>query len=315
MERTHGLFMLRSMRGAAASLGKLLALTAITAAASIAHVPDAQAARCNRDSIGNWKCSFQERKHTFNSNSLFGCVGMPISRHVRYEVPEGTPPAGGWPVVFYYNGFVAVGSPQQNPFDSRWWEPFGAVYGSRVLHELLDDPRGTGKKYAVIAAEAPTVGFVTQFWDTNVPFPYEYSSDACFLPDLFEEAKMGAYGPVDMTKRYAFGISSGGYNTSRMAVTFNKNSEWSALAIVAGSYATCSGPLCFIPDKLPSNHPPTKFYHGVFDFVVPVTTMNRYHEKLKSQGVPTDRELHYGGHEFGPPTVGRSGIKAWFDRF
>lgn len=301
-------------RQAGASFKKLAAFAAVATLASVAHVPQAQAARCSNDGNGNWTCAFKERSNSFRGSSLIGCYGLPLSRKVRYQVPEGTAPAGGWPVAYYYNGTVVVGSAQQNPFDARKGELFGAEYGPQIIHELLDDPSGTGKKYAVIAPEAPTIALVSQFWDTNIPVPYSMTNDACFLPDLFGEAASGAYGPINGNKRYAFGISSGGYNTSRMAVTFNGRSQWKALAIVSASYANCAGPLCVVPG-LPGNHPPTKFYHGLTDVIVPSFTSIPYYDKLRGRGVATERITHLGGHEFTSQSIGGNGIKAWFDRY
>ncbi len=157
-----------------------------------------------------------------------------------------------------------------------------------------------------------------QAWDTNMPGKYTDKGDYCFLPDLFKAVSTGRYGPpsqYNMSKRFAMGISSGGYNISRMAVTFNDDSGWSALAIVAGSYATCVGPLCSVPRVLPANHPPTKFYHGTMDFIVPIQTMRPYYERLESQGIQVEKVEHGQGHQFTKDILGSTGIKAWFDRF
>jgi hypothetical protein len=275
----------------------------------------AMADRCKANAQGRWTCTYQEIKHTFASNTGSACTGANKSRVVRWQVPEGTPPAGGWPVVFYYNGTVFFNSEATKPFTSTS-TAFGANFAEEGLHEFLDDPEGSGRKYAVIAPEAPGSAFV-QAWDTNAGV-YTGKDDYCFLPDLFKSVSEGRYGPAsqyNMNKRFALGISSGGYNTSRMAVTFNDHSEWTALAIVAGSYATCLGPFCTVPKVLPANHPPTKFYHGTADIIVGINTMRPYYERLKSQGIVTEKVEHRKGHQFTEDTVGETGAKAWFDRF
>src|SRR5690606_20839240 len=149
----------------------------------------------------------------------------------------------------------------------------------RIIHELLDDPYLTGKKYAVFVADPPASGGWVQAWHTNLVFPYAASCDAQFFPDFFGEIKSGSYGAAsqyNMSKRYAYGASSGGFNSSRMAVTYNGGSgnanTWKALGIVAAGYATCSYACGSIP-TLPANHPPTKFWHGQNDPLVPLTTM------------------------------------------
>jgi hypothetical protein len=277
----------------------------------------AQAARCQPNAQGRWICTYQERNHSFPSANglLGGCNGAAKIRNVRWQVPEGTPPAGGWPVVFFFQGTVpALDSTRAFDLNST---AFGAQYFQASLHELLDDPQGTGKKYAVIAPDA-SVKLGMRFWDTNQGGNYAAKDDACFFPDLFKEVAGGSYGPAaqfNMSKRFAFGISSGGYNTSRMAVSFNQGDQWTALAVVSASYATCAGPLCVVPRTLPANHPPTKFYHGTSDPIVPIGTMRPYFDKLSSQGVTVEKIEHKGGHEFTADVLGDTGIKAWFDRF
>src|SRR5689334_14227169 len=84
---------------------------------------------------------------------------------------------------------------------------------------------------------------------------------------------------------HATGISSGGYMTSRMAISYTP--YFRSLVIESASYCICSGALCYIPDDLPTNHPPTLFLHGELDPVVPVFTMWMYEERLDSMDIPT----------------------------
>jgi hypothetical protein len=302
---------------AARSISQIFPFTAVIVLASFSHITEAQAARCSSDSKGNWTCSYQQRDDSFNKNNGAGsCTGSSTKRHVRWQVPEGTPPSGGWPVAFYYNGTVSATSALVNPFVATKSASYGFIYLPQIIHELLDDPAGTGKKYAVIAAEAPN-NFGTEYWDTNGFSSYTSTGDYCFLPDLFSEVAGGSYGAAsqyNMSKRYAFGISSGGYNTSRMAVTFNGNNTWKALAIVSASYATCSGSNCSIPNTLPSNHPPTKFWHGTSDYTVPISTMRAYYNKLVAQGIQTEKVEGSWGHQFTAQDLGSSGVQNWFNR-
>jgi predicted esterase len=81
-------------------------------------------------------------------------------------------------------------------------------------------------------------------------------------------------------------ISSGGYMTSRMAVSYP--GKFRALAIESGSYATCSNVLCMVPNPLPADHPPTLFLHGALDVAVPLVTARAYHDQLARQGIETE---------------------------
>jgi hypothetical protein len=299
---------------------KLMALCAVFAAGALA-APRAEADRCTQNGSGSWSCT-----HSYRVN-WYSCNGIPIGRGVRWQVPEGTPPAGGWPVAFFYHGTSPADT---NPFLTQLGTLFGANYTPQIIHELLDDPSHSGKKYAVVAPEPPQAGLFLEFWNTNSVFPYSVSCDYDFFPDLFAEIKGGSYGTAsrfNMSRRYAFGISSGGYNTSRMAVTFNQAKQWyqscagwcnqntwRALAIVSASYATCAGPVCSVPN-LPSNHPPTKFWHGTGDLIVPLWTADAYFDELAGDGKPTEFQSHGGGHEFNATQLGATGVKDWFDEF
>ena len=313
-------------RTIAAMLPRALAPMALLLStwAILAPATPAAADRCTQNGAGEWECSRNYRVQTY------WCNGIPLGRGVRWQVPEGSPPPGGWPVAFLYNGSTPA---DLDPFAPSAAERLiGAAFGidtfPEIIHELLDDPHGTGKRYAVIAPEPPQAGIVVEFWNTNVVFPYSISCDYDYFPDLFAEIKSGRFGSAsqyDMDRRYAFGISSGGYNTSRMAVTFNQKKKWDqgcsawcnedtwrALAIVAASYATCGGPLCSIPN-LPNNHPPTKFWHGTADIIVPLWTADDYADALDDDGVQTDFVVHGAGHELNSTMLDASGIKAWFD--
>jgi len=224
-----------------------------------------------------------------------GVVG---ARQVIYQTPLGTPPSGGWPVVLIYQGSFF-------PLDNFTYysnQPFGGFYEGKLVRTLLDNG------YAVIAPSAPA----DLFWQTNIPGlaqAYELSTDYDFLGNVLAAIAAGHFGPLNAQRQYATGISSGGYNTSRMAVSFP--GLFRALAIQSGSYATCSGPLCVIPE-LPSDHPPTLFLHGFVDVVVPWWSMDLYYDRLLQQGVETARHTEaLGGHEWFAASPGK--ILTWFN--
>lgn len=129
--------------------------------------------------------------------------------------------------------------------------------------------------------------------------------------EIFERIEDGDFGPLDSTSLFATGISSGGYMTSRMAVSYP--GRFRALAIHSASYATCSGPLCSVPEDLPADHPPALFLHGELDPTVPVATMRAYADALSAQGTPVETVIDpAGGHEW----IAEAPIEipAWFAR-
>ncbi len=225
-----------------------------------------------------------------------GIVGQ---RRVIYQTPVGTPPAAGWPVVLIYQGsFFAL---EDFDYDDRL--PFGGYYEGKLVQALLDNG------YAVVAPAAPA----DLAWQTNLPGlrnAWELGTDYDFLGNVFDAIAAGQFGPLDAQRRYATGISSGGYNTSRMAVSFP--GEFRALAIQSGSYATCGGPACSVPSILPADHPPTLFLHGFIDAVVPWWTMNLYYTRLQDQGIESSLYTEsLGRHAWFASSPQR--ILAWFD--
>ena len=223
------------------------------------------------------------------------------TRKVIYQVPAGTPPAGGWPVVYFYQGsFFALDS---FVYYSNAWA--GKLYNEgKTIKKLLDNG------YAVIAPSAPA----DLFWHTNIPglsgALYPTSTDYTFINNIIQGVRDGRFGPLNPNRQYATGISSGGYNTSRMAVSFP--GKFKALAIQSGSYASCSGPLCVVPDTLPADHPPTTFIHGFIDTIVPWWSMDMYYDRLLHQGIETARYTEpLGNHEWFDASPGI--ILAWFN--
>lgn len=223
-------------------------------------------------------------------------------REVHWQVPTGTPPEGGWPAVMVFQGSL---------FSSEYsWESgpgasYGAYNQTRMIAALLESG------YAVIAPEAHYNG--STYWDTNIaPWAYawESSSDHRFILEIFEEIEDGTFGEINPERLYATGISSGGYMTSRMAVSYP--GRFKALAIASASYATCAGYICYVPGELPFDHPPTLFLHGELDSIVPSYTMEDYAEELAEQEIPTRQIIdEEAGHEWLEATP--EAVTGWFD--
>ena len=222
-------------------------------------------------------------------------------RTVVYETPLGAAPGGGWPGVVYFQGSLIPG---HGAFDATASAPFDQYDLTRTIGALLDHG------YAVIAPDAASNG--STFWETNIP-PYATSWPGCpddvLMQALFAAVSAGALGPIDAGRLYAMGISSGGFMTSRMAVSYQ--GKFRALVDHSGSYATCSA-VCVVPTPLPTDHPPTLFMHGGADAVVPLTAIQPYIDALVAEGheakLVTDADA---GHQWLPE--GPQVIPAWFD--
>lgn len=232
------------------------------------------------------------------TTSIAGANG--VDRDVHHAVPAGTPPAGGWPVALLFQGSFF---PAETFFEGAEGDLFGGLYQARLTSLLLD------AGYAVLAPNAHQNG--TLFWDTNIP-PWSGSWSGCpddvFLTNIFAAIDAGTFGPLDSGSMVASGISSGGYMTSRMAVSYP--GRFRALAIQSGSYATCGGSLCIVPE-LPADHPPTLFVHGRLDVVVPLFTTEPYRNRLADQGTAFDTRIDdTAGHNWF--SGGPEAIVQWF---
>lgn len=235
------------------------------------------------------RCTETETRVSCPKETLEIATTALVKRTVYWQIPNGTPPAAGWPVAVMFQG--SLFSSERN-FDATKGQPFGAYYQALTLKKLLD------AGYAIVAPEAHMSG--QTFWDTNVP---PWSTSWAGAPDdrlmilLFAAMAEGQLGPLDTNRLFATGISSGGYMTSRMAVSYP--GRFRALAIQSASYATCSGPLCSVPAQLPADHPPTLFLHGAADLTVPITTMREYRDRLQTQGREVSTiENPSAGHEW-----------------
>ncbi len=222
------------------------------------------------------------------------------NRDIAFEVPLGIAPANGWPAVVYFQGSFVTGT---SAFSAQVGSPFGEYNLTLTVKALLD------AGYAVIAPNAAMMG--STFWETNVP-PYSTSwagsPDDIFITRTLAAIASGAFGPIDSARLYAMGISSGGFMTSRMAISYR--GVFRALADHSGSFATCSA-ICSVPTPLPADHPPVLFLHGDTDTVVPMSAVRPYLDALAAEGHDTQLVTDANaGHEWLAAAV--SSIPAWF---
>ncbi|MFO0550508.1 MAG: hypothetical protein U0271_19090 [Polyangiaceae bacterium] len=210
------------------------------------------------------------------------------TRQVHFMTPATDAPDEGFPVAILFQGSFHSA---EGMWSSTRGDDFGGFHETELVEALLD------AGFAVVTPETRFDG--STFWDTNVvPFSsdWELSEDNELMLALLDAIDAGELGPLDDDRLYAAGISSGGYMTSRMAVSYP--GRFRRLAIQSASYATCSGALCVVPE-LRSDHPPTLFLHGQSDLIVPIGTMRDYAGALASMGVQAPRfEDPSAGHEW-----------------
>ena len=208
-----------------------------------------------------------------------------MSRDVYWQFPASAAPAAGFPAVLVYQGSFFAPSTTWNEVPSTTL--FGGIQQARMQALLLEHG------FTVIAPTA----IAGVAWQTNTGGSWESSGDKTFIDALLVEIGNGTFGPVDVSRLYATGISSGGYMTSRMALSYP--GVFRALVINAGSFATCAGIACILPATLPANHPPTRFLHGRADLTVPLFTAENYRQALVAQGFEADLIIDdAAGHEW-----------------
>lgn len=245
------------------------------------------------------RCQIQAMQITCDHESL-SLNDSTADREIAYETPLGVAPAAGWPAVIYFQGSFVTGT---SAFAAQVGAPFGAYNLTLTIKALLDSG------YAVIAPNAAMMG--TTFWETNVP-PYSTSwtgsPDDVFVTRILAAIPAGMFGTIDPSRLYAMGISSGGFMTSRMAVSYP--GVFRALADHSGSYATCSA-ICVVPTPLPANHPPVLFLHGDTDAIVPMSAVQPYFDALQAEGIEAQLVTDpNAGHEW--LAAGAATIPAWF---
>jgi len=228
-----------------------------------------------------------------------GMTGL-VQRDVHYQTPLGAAPAGGWPAVIMW-------SPSIYSAELAWSAnsllPAGAYSSTLQIKALLDSG------FAVITPESHLEGFT--FWDTNNPLTpiWRLAPDRYFTDTILSQIRRGRFGPINSNRLFSTGMSSGGYMTSRMAVSYP--GVFKALAVQSGSYATCLGPICNVPSRFTTAHAPTLFLHGTADLIVPAATMHPYRDRLNAAGVPTRTVLRSGaGHEYLPQSP--TEVVNWF---
>lgn len=217
-------------------------------------------------------------------------------RQVKFQFPEGEAPPEGWPAVVLFQGSF---SPVKF---GRTSNIYGLQYEARLIQLLLKEG------FAVIAPRA----IVGLGWQTNIPpfsIFYEATSDYLMMKRLIAAATRGEFGKVDMKNLFAAGISSGGYQSSRVGEAFP--GKFKALAIHSASYANCLGDSCYIPEKFAASHPPTLFITGDSDKSVPTETVVDYYESLKNNKIETQLRIKKDGrHSWYSSSPGF--IVSWF---
>ena len=225
--------------------------------------------------------------------------GLLEPREVHWQLPLGTPPSDGWPVVLLFQGSFLKA---EAAWSAEGDDILGTWNRTMTVVKLLE------AGYAVLTPETHLQG--STFWDTNIA-PYnqawELAPDHRLMLAIINGLASDVFGAVDDGRLYTAGFSSGGYMASRVALTYT---GVQAAAVHSASYMTCAASACFVP-ALPVTHPPTLFLHGTADIVVPVWTSQVYADKLAELDIPMKQVLEDGlGHVW--LSTAPNQIVSWF---
>ena len=240
------------------------------------------------------------------------------TRDVHYMIPSGTAPAKGWPVAMMFHGWNTGGKGAWSSDSSN------AIYYNKIKVKAALVEAG----YAVFTPDS-SQWRNGGYWQTNVD-PYangklaswEGSDDHMFLAAMFGQMGEGSmFGKVDMSNIHIMGFSSGGYQSSRMALSasiFKKS--WKSVSIQSGGPAWCSGMFCsqavFDESAVATamkSHAPTLFLHGSKDYTVPSKFAQQYEEKLKALGKSTKFVAAAVGHQW--LSNANTEILAWVKKY
>jgi len=260
-------------------------------------------------SVGAWSSSRCSGSNTTAIVCSYQFLQLPISnRSVYFQVPEGPAPSNGWPFAVFFQGSFA-GPSLDWSLSTR--DPFNAILQIDTFWALLS---------AGIAVLAPAA-IDDLFWETNIP-PYDVlpnlwyqSDDHAMIVELLsaaDNASLPFNVPLDVDNAFAFGISSGGYQSSRVAV--DMPSWFRAVVVANGAYMTCGGPVCSTPRTVSPNHPPTRILYGLIDPVVPAYTSLDYLKTLQRSNVTSDAiECALCVHEWIPDSA--VAVVSWFNAY
>ncbi len=213
------------------------------------------------------------------------------SRKIRVLTPKSPRPENGHPVVLLSHGFKFP-----HKITRSKDAPYGGYHEARLIHGLVE------KGYAVVLMEAE---FDWAWFSNGIAARHLYylTSDYHYLKETINWINKGKLKDIDRDTKFAIGISSGGYNTSRLANQFPH--EFQAVGIHSSGYMKNIGnvPLFNNLGKINPNHPPVLFMNGVNDDTVPLMPTMAYFKKLKEQRTDATMALFDGGHEWNEKNV------------
>lgn len=187
------------------------------------------------------------------------------------------------PVMLYFHGTNA-------PVELS--RPFTSEYGLAYENAYIQTLRDAG--FVVIA---PTANRIVPFyigpavlaWEANIsPYSshFERGRDYQLTQHLLNNLEDFSSVPIDPSKIFLSGFSSGGYMSSRLAQDPLIAKLIRGIVVHSASYGECLASQCYVPANLPDWHPNTLLVANKDDSIVPFYTVEMYQARLKANRIP-----------------------------
>lgn len=187
------------------------------------------------------------------------------------------------PVMIYFHG-TNVPVELSRPLNSE----YGLAYENTYIQSLRD------AGYVVIA---PTANRIVPFyigpavlaWEANIsPYSshFERGRDYQLAQHLLKNLEDLSSVPIDNSKIFLSGFSSGGYMSSRLAQDPLIAKLIRGIVVHSASYGECLASQCYVPSNLPEWHPNTLLVANKDDSIVPFYTVEMYQARLKANKIP-----------------------------
>ena len=206
-------------------------------------------------------------------------------RRFLWECPQSVCPEGGYPILFVLHGATQYA-------ESWFLEGNGGFKGSFIWgkrqSEFVDLALDNG--FFIIAPDSSKIGKI-KAWDSKTS-EFSESIDLPFFQNILNWLDDPPC-PVNKSRIFCIGFSSGAFMTSRLAYYFG--SQFKAVGIHSGGDANLH------PLKDAIDHPPTLIIHGKKDRLVDVQAGIDYYNYLHDNGIKSHILLNkYGFHIWQP---------------
>ncbi|MBL4795665.1 MAG: hypothetical protein JKY24_09260 [Pseudomonadales bacterium] len=229
----------------------------------------------------------------FGEYDTFECVpvteyydyGKVFNARVDYFLPNGCAPEAGWPVVWRFHG--GGGNLSGSQYKADGYSPTltrpSRGNAARVIKKLLESG------FAVLAPHATSY----LNWQTNWPWPYNWSNDYRFFTRFIADMKDSQVTSpeylklFDVGNMFAVGHSDGGAQASRMDRTWNE--DFKAIALSEGMWSRCIALITSCnPVHIDWQHLPTLFMHAEADPTAQIVLAEIYANALETADYPVE---------------------------